>query len=107
MTFERQDMRYGENPQGRRFTAKSDADLRALACAEQLWGKELSFNNINDAGALDTLAEFGDELACAVAVKHANPCGVAVAPTLYEAYKRRTTPTRSPLRRHCGGKPSG
>lgn len=92
LTFEKaQDMRYGENPHQRAaFYREIGRGLEGtLACAEQLWGKELSFNNINDAGgALDTLAEFGDELACAVAVKHANPCGVAVAPTLYEAYKK-------------------
>ena len=48
-----------------------------LPLARQLHGKELSFNNINNAnGALETLKEF--EEPCVVAVKHANPCGVAI-----------------------------
>ncbi len=60
-----------------------------LAACEQLHGKELSYNNINDAnGALDVLKEFGDEKPCAVAVKHANPCGVGVGETIHDAYLR-------------------
>ena len=55
--------------------------------ARQLHGKELSFNNINDAnGALETLKEF--EEPCVVAVKHANPCGVAIGEDLFSAYKK-------------------
>ncbi len=55
--------------------------------AEQLHGKELSFNNINDTnGALEALKEFDQP--AVVAVKHANPCGVAVADTLLCAYRK-------------------
>ena len=60
----------------------------SLATAEQLNGKELSYNNINDAnGALDVLREFKDEVAV-VGVKHANPCGVGVGATVAEAYQK-------------------
>lgn len=92
LTFEKvQDMRYGENPhQAAAFYREIGRGLDGtIAFAEQLWGKELSYNNVNDAnGALDMLKEFGNELPCVVAVKHANPCGVAVAPTLHEAYMK-------------------
>lgn len=89
MTYEKvQDMRYGENPhQAAAFYKEIGRGDNVLANARQLHGKELSYNNINDAnGALDTLKEFGYELPCAVAVKHANPCGVGVGATLHEAY---------------------
>lgn len=92
LTFEKvQSMRYGENPhQKAAFYREVGRGFEGtLVSAEQLWGKELSYNNINDAnGALDTLKEFGTELPCAVAVKHANPCGVGVADTLLAAYKK-------------------
>ena len=77
-TYEKaQDLRYGENPHQKAVFYKEVGDFSgAITAAEQLWGKELSYNNINDAnGALDTLKEFGD-VPCAVALKHANPCGV-------------------------------
>ncbi len=89
LTFEKQiDMRYGENPhQKAAFYKEPLAVPGSLANAKQLNGKELSFNNINDtAGALDTLREFSD--CTVVAVKHANPCGVGSAPTVFEAYKK-------------------
>lgn len=89
LTYEKvQDMRYGENPhQPAAFYKEIGAPENTLAAAEQLHGKELSYNNINDAnGALDVLKEFGSERPVAVAVKHANPCGVGVGDTLYEAY---------------------
>ncbi len=91
LTFEkRQDMRYGENPhQPGAFYTEIGAPSNTLPAAEQLHGKELSYNNINDAnGALDLLKEFGEDLPTAVAVKHANPCGVACGKTLHEAYVR-------------------
>ena len=87
LTYEkRQDMRYGENPhQTAAFYCEPLGTGGTLAGAEQLWGKELSFNNINDTnGALDCLREF-DEITV-VASKHANPCGVGSADTLHEAY---------------------
>lgn len=89
MTFEKvQDMRYGENPhQSAAFYKEVGKTKGTLAEAIQLNGKELSYNNINDAnGALELLREF-DEPAV-VAVKHANPCGVGVGTTLLEAYEK-------------------
>jgi phosphoribosylaminoimidazolecarboxamide formyltransferase/IMP cyclohydrolase len=89
LTYEKkQDMRYGENPhQTAAFYSEPLATEGTLAAAEQLWGKELSFNNINDTnGALDCLREF-DEITV-VASKHANPCGVGSAETLHEAYMK-------------------
>lgn len=84
----KQGMRYGENPHQRAaFYTQINAPKGTLPWAVQLQGKELSFNNINDAGgALDVLKEFGTEVPCAVAVKHANPCGVGMGSTIYEAY---------------------
>lgn len=83
-----QDMRYGENPhQNAVFYKEPFPVAGSLACAKQLHGKELSYNNINDTnGALDLLREFSEPTV--VAVKHANPCGVATAPTISEAYKK-------------------
>ena len=87
LTYEKaQDMRYGENPhQSAAFYREPLGTEGTLADAQQLWGKELSFNNINDTnGALDCLREF--EETAVVAVKHANPCGVGSAGSVYEAY---------------------
>lgn len=87
MTFEKaQNMRYGENPHQQAVFYREIGDIAGtLASAKQLHGKELSFNNINDAnGALMLLKEFTEPTV--VAVKHANPCGVATADTIYEAY---------------------
>ncbi len=89
LTYEKQqDMRYGENPhQKAAFYRETGAPSNSLPAARQLHGKELSYNNINDANAaLDTLKEFGEEIPCAVGLKHANPCGVATGGTIYEAY---------------------
>ncbi len=82
----KQGMRYGENPQqNAAFYAEALPVAGSLAAAEQLQGKELSYNNINDAnGALDLLHEFQDT--AAVACKHANPCGVGIGKTVCEAY---------------------
>jgi len=89
LTFEKEaEMRYGENPHQRAaFYKEPFAASNSLACAKQLHGKELSFNNINDAnGALDVLKEFDVEIPTAVAVKHANPCGVGAGENIFEAY---------------------
>jgi phosphoribosylaminoimidazolecarboxamide formyltransferase/IMP cyclohydrolase len=89
LTFEKaQTMRYGENPHQKAvFYKEVKPKAGSLTKAEQLHGKELSYNNINDTnGALDLLKEF-DETAV-VAVKHANPCGVGVGETVHEAYMR-------------------
>ncbi|MEE8393472.1 MAG: bifunctional phosphoribosylaminoimidazolecarboxamide formyltransferase/IMP cyclohydrolase [Rhodospirillales bacterium] len=81
----RQTLRYGENPhQEAAFYAGGDP-RPGVAAAEQLQGKELSFNNLNDTdAAYELVAEF-DGPACAI-IKHANPCGVALGQTLKEAY---------------------
>lgn len=94
VTFEKiQDLRYGENPHQKAVYYREPVPFAGtLVNAEQLHGKELSFNNINDAnGALEILKEFcnpagGEVKPAVVAVKHANPCGVAVADTLSDAY---------------------
>lgn len=84
-----QDMRYGENPQQSAvFYNEQLIKNGSLSAAKQLWGKELSYNNINDAnGALELLKEFGTTPAV-VACKHANPCGVGTGETIHEAYLR-------------------
>lgn len=84
-----QDMRYGENPQQSAvFYNEEFIRQGSLSSAKQLWGKELSYNNINDAnGALELLKEFGD-VPAVVACKHANPCGVGTGKSIYEAYMR-------------------
>ena len=87
MAFDKaQDMRYGENPHQNAVFYKEAFDVKgSLATAVQLHGKELSYNNINDTnGALDLLREFDEPTI--VAVKHANPCGVATAETISEAF---------------------
>jgi len=87
MTFEKvQDMRYGENPhQSAAFYKEVGNTKGCLTNAEQLHGKELSFNNINDTnGALELLKEFTEPTI--VACKHANPCGVGSAETIFDAY---------------------
>jgi phosphoribosylaminoimidazolecarboxamide formyltransferase/IMP cyclohydrolase len=82
-------LRYGENPhQAGAFYVERDAPAGSLARAESLGagGKELSFNNLVDVdAALDAVREF--ERPAAVVVKHTNPCGVAVADSLLEAYR--------------------
>ncbi len=84
-----QDLRYGENPQQSAvFYRELLPRTGALTGAEQLWGKELSYNNINDAnGALELLKEYAGQPAV-VACKHANPCGVGTGKTVHEAYMR-------------------
>jgi phosphoribosylaminoimidazolecarboxamide formyltransferase/IMP cyclohydrolase len=83
------DLRYGENPhQAAAFYVDAGASRHGIADAQQLQGKELSFNNINDAdAALACIGQFDDEPACVI-VKHANPCGVATAGSLAQAYDR-------------------
>lgn len=81
-------LRYGENPHQKAYHYVQDNnESYALQNAVQLHGKEMSYNNIQDASAaLDILAEF-DEIVC-VAVKHMNPCGVAIGKDVFEAYSR-------------------
>ena len=82
------DLSYGENPHQRAaYYAERGARTHLLSRVEQLHGKALSFNNLNDLSAARMLArEFA--LPACVIVKHANPCGVAVGATLDEAYER-------------------
>jgi phosphoribosylaminoimidazolecarboxamide formyltransferase/IMP cyclohydrolase len=88
-------LRYGENPhQNAAFYIDQQVAPGSLASAKQLQGKALSYNNIADSdAALECVKQFA-EPACVI-VKHANPCGVAVAGTLLEAYEKafRTDPT--------------
>lgn len=83
-----QDMRYGENPhQHAAFYKEKHPTEACVATAEQLQGKELSFNNIADTDAALECVKHFYEPACVI-VKHANPCGVAVNHSLLEAYNR-------------------
>ena len=84
-----QALRYGENPhQKAALYLPAFAPNGSLADHEQVQGKELSFNNLNDAdAALELVAEFRDGPPTVVIVKHANPCGVASGETLIEAYE--------------------
>lgn len=89
------ELRYGENPhQVAAFYVEDGSGAgslaggkASLASARQLQGKALSYNNINDAAAALELVGMFKEPA-AVAVKHANPCGVAIAGTLAEAFRK-------------------
>jgi phosphoribosylaminoimidazolecarboxamide formyltransferase/IMP cyclohydrolase len=90
-----QELRYGENPHQNAAFYRTPAPRGAsVATATVLQGKDLSFNNIADAdSAIECVRQF-NEAACVI-VKHANPCGVAVAASPLEAYDRayRTDPT--------------
>lgn len=89
VTYEKiQDLRYGENPhQKAAFYRKPLAAADTLTSAEQLHGKELSYNNINDANAaLQIVKEF--EEPAVVVVKHMNPCGVGIGASIYEAFRK-------------------
>jgi phosphoribosylaminoimidazolecarboxamide formyltransferase/IMP cyclohydrolase len=82
-----QDMRYGENPhQAAAFYRDLDPAAGSIANYRQLQGKELSYNNIADADAAWEAVKTFDAPACVI-VKHANPCGVAVAADPLSAYK--------------------
>jgi len=79
-----QDLRYGENPH-----QKAAFYRESVSPFTQLQGKELSFNNINDAdAALECVNAFNKETPACVIVKHANPCGVALADSIMDAYLR-------------------
>ena len=90
-----QDMRYGENPHQRAaFYAEKNPEAGTIAAAKQVQGKDLSYNNIADADAALECVKSFDEPACVI-VKHANPCGVAVAGSILDAYNLayQTDPT--------------
>jgi phosphoribosylaminoimidazolecarboxamide formyltransferase / IMP cyclohydrolase len=87
VTYElKQNLRYGENPhQKAAFYQKPLGSAFSVAAAEQLHGKELSYNNINDANAaLQIVKEFSEP--AAVAVKHMNPCGVGTGKDVFDAF---------------------
>ena len=82
-----QDMRYGENPhQNAAFYRDLNPVSGSISDYTQVQGKELSYNNIGDADAAWELVKTFDQPACVI-VKHANPCGVAIADTALNAYK--------------------
>ncbi|HXF65794.1 MAG TPA: bifunctional phosphoribosylaminoimidazolecarboxamide formyltransferase/IMP cyclohydrolase, partial [Burkholderiales bacterium] len=83
-----QRLRYGENPhQEAAFYRNRDAAPGCLALGRQVQGKELSYNNIADADAAWECVKSFPEPACVI-VKHANPCGAAVAESLVQAYRK-------------------
>ena len=86
----REELRYGENPhQAAALYIPGGPHARGIAQAEQVQGKELSYNNYNDAdAALELVAEFRNGPPTVVIVKHANPCGVATGETLLDAYRQ-------------------
>jgi phosphoribosylaminoimidazolecarboxamide formyltransferase/IMP cyclohydrolase len=90
-----QEMRYGENPhQHAAFYQDIHPQLGSLVASQQLQGKELSFNNIADSDAAWECVKCFAEPACVI-VKHANPCGVAIAKDALGAYQKafKTDPT--------------
>lgn len=89
LRFNKKDaLRYGENPhQSAALYTESDCSEANVVSAKQLHGKQLSFNNINDAAAaLELVKEFVTP--AAAVIKHTNPCGLAVAGTLNEAFEK-------------------
>lgn len=85
----KQTLRYGENPhQNATFYTNNKQLAYSMTCAKQLHGKELSYNNIQDANAtLQILKEFENDSAV-VAVKHMNPCGVAISNDITSAWNK-------------------
>ena len=84
----KQGLRYGENPhQSAKFYASTKAIPFSLASGKQLQGKEMSYNNIQDANAALNIARDFQQPFC-VALKHMNPCGAAVAETIEEAWQK-------------------
>lgn len=89
VTYElKQPLRYGENPhQKAAFYGKPLGSKFSIANATQLHGKELSYNNINDAdAALQIVKEFSEP--AAVAVKHMNPCGIGTGSNVFAAFEK-------------------
>ena len=81
-----QELRYGENPHQRAAVYRSSPSRPGIATATQLQGKELSYNNYNDAdAALRVAIDFEEPVV--VIVKHANPCGVAIGKSVSEAWE--------------------
>ncbi len=81
-------LRYGENPHQQAALYVAQTGASGVAAARQVQGKELSYNNLNDAdGALELIAEFRDSPPTCAIIKHANPCGVATGSSLAAAYQ--------------------
>lgn len=87
--IKKQDLRYGENPhQQAALYLEAHSSETSIANAQQLQGKELSYNNIADAdAALECIKSFSAHPACVI-VKHANPCGASIAENLLESYEK-------------------
>jgi phosphoribosylaminoimidazolecarboxamide formyltransferase/IMP cyclohydrolase len=86
----KQKLRYGENPHQQAAFYATGEQRYGVANAEQVQGRELSYNNINDTdAAYELVAEFdpAEAPACAI-IKHANPCGVALGATMADAYRK-------------------
>ncbi len=84
-----QTLRYGENPHQSAAFYRTGDTRPGVATAEQLQGKELSYNNLNDTdAAYECVAEFGAEQPAVAIIKHANPCGVATGASLLDAYEK-------------------
>jgi phosphoribosylaminoimidazolecarboxamide formyltransferase/IMP cyclohydrolase len=85
-----QALRYGENPhQSATFYKTRGNERNGVANAEQIQGKELSYNNLNDTdAAFELVSEFDENIAIVAIIKHANPCGVARGENLTQAYKK-------------------
>lgn len=83
----KQVLRYGENPHQKAAVYSTDRDSISIINAKQLQGKELSYNNLNDAdGAFEMVCEYS-EPSCAI-IKHANPCGIASGKNAYQAWQK-------------------
>merc|ERR1711974_196285 len=83
-----QSLRYGENPHQSAAFYTTGSKRPGVATARQVQGKELSYNNINDTdAAYELIGELGDETPAVAIIKHANPCGVAIAESPLEAYR--------------------
>ena len=82
------ELRYGENPHQKAALFSNPLDKEGVANAEQLQGKKLSYNNIVDIDAAWKLVlEFDKSVPCVAIIKHTNPCGVAISPTVTEAFR--------------------
>ena len=84
------ELRYGENPHQEAALYLGGPARTGVASAEQIQGKELSYNNLNDTDAAFELVSEFQQPACAI-IKHANPCGVAIGETLSDAYSKALT----------------
>ena len=85
----RQALRYGENPHQEAAVYVSECQRRGVATARQVQGKELSYNNLNDTdAAFELVSEFDAGRPAVAIIKHANPCGCAIAATLSQAYAK-------------------